>query len=154
MSALHLTARRQTGRMHVCTGITESVASKYIILSLPLSFFHSFPLSHSTLNHSKCFCKCFFLHLSSNLLCFLVIIYNNYDLFPIQSFRFSFFFFFSFDLLSKKRIKKDFVIAASKCNEMLSLPSMHEFVLFKLIFFYIGLYRFYTEQNYLLRKFR
>lgn len=169
MSALHLTARRQTGRTHVCTGITESVASKYIILSLPLSRSLSFTLSryHTAHNHSM------FLpvplssaFLQSLPLCFFslsfTIITNYFPYNPSICFFFHSFFFFFFSFrpsFIEKKIEKDFVVAASKCNEMLSLPSIHKFVLhFELIFFfclfYIGLCRFYTEQNYLLQKFR
>lgn len=102
------------------------------------------------------FLQCFFLHCPSNLpLCFLGIIYNNYFPYNLCLYLFSFFFFVWSILYWKKRIKKDFVIATSKYNEMLSLLSMHKFVLFINWFFfsYVGLYRFYTEQNYLL-KFR
>lgn len=75
----------------------------------------------------------------SLLLCFfsfsftIITIYFPYNL----SVSFSSAFLFSlFCSIGKKKIKKDFVVAASKYNEMPSLPSMHKFVLhFKLIFF-------------------
>lgn len=148
MSALHLTARRQTGRTHVCTGITESVASKYIILSLPLSRSLSFTLSryHTAHNHSmfSASASLFSFPPISPPLLLLVIIYNNYELLPIQSFHLfllSLFFFSSFrPSFIEKKIEKDFVVAASKCNEMLSLPSIHKFVLHFEFFFCFVLY--------------
>lgn len=113
--------------------------------SLSLSFFHSFLLSHSTLNHSMCSCSVsFFTFLPISPPSFLLVfIYNNYDLFPVQSYCFFFlsisFFTLLYHLSWKKKIKKDFVVATSKYNEMPSLPSntiLHKFVLhFKLIFF-------------------
>jgi len=142
MSALHLTARRQTGRTHVCTGITESVASSIsTFLSLSLALFLSFfPI---ITQHTESFHVFLHVILSSpflqSLLLLFFIIYNNYMDLPYNLYVCFFFhsFLFCFIYLSsKKRIKKDFVVAASKCNEMLSLPSMHKFVFrFKLTFF-------------------
>lgn len=120
---------------------SQSPASISSFLSLSYAlFFHSFPLSHSTLNHSMYFCSASFftflpMSFAFSLSFTIITIYFSYNLSAC------FFFFtrlFSFDLSFarwKKGIKKDFVVAASKCNEMLSLPSMHKFVLFKLIFF-------------------
>lgn len=122
MSALHLTARRQTGRTHVCTGITESVASKYIILSLPLSrsLFHSFLLSHSTLSHSMCFCMWFFLHHSFNPFCFFslsftIIIWISLIIFKFVSF-FTLFFFVSSIFRWKKGLRK--ILSSQHWNVM------------------------------------
>lgn len=60
MSALHLTAKRQMGRTHVCTGITESVASEY----------NFFLLYHTP--HTKILKVC--------LWCFSFIIFYGYNL--------------------------------------------------------------------------
>lgn len=137
MSALHLTARRQTGRTHVCTGITESVASKYIILSLPLSLalflsFFSVIIQHTKSSHFVSAMLLSSPFLQSLSLYFFSLSFTIITIYFPHNLSVSFFFhsFFRFIYLSsKKRIKKDFVVIALKCNEMLSLPSMHKFVL-------------------------
>lgn len=136
--------------MHVCTGITESVASKYVILSFSLCLslpfvlviiqctdrFMYFPLVLLTLTLAFCFLVCVY----------VIIIYNSYDLCPktnlfvllcfhlVFSF-FSVFFFLSFNpsrnFFLEKRIKTDFfffIVASPKRNEMPSFSSVHEFV--------------------------
>lgn len=108
--------------------------SSFLSHSFMLSPFHSFPLSHWIIPRvSAALVSSPLLH--HHPLRFLVIIYNNYELFPTQSFGLlPFFSFFSlvWSIFRRKKItiKKDFVVAASKRNEMLSLPSMHKFVLF------------------------
>lgn len=113
-------------------------SSLSLFLSLSFALFHSFPLSHSTLNHFTCFCSASLFIFPLNLFLFLLLLsftiitiyfpYNLFVSFFTLFFRLSIFY-------RKKRIKKDFVVATSKCNEMLSLPSMHKFVRFKLIIF-------------------
>lgn len=153
MSALHLTARRQTGRTHVCTGITE-VSRQQVYHpfspSLSLASFHSFLLSHSTLNHSTCLSAVLLSSSFPNSPSFassryhlqLITIYFPYNL------SVCFFFHSFFHLSSKKRIK---ILSSQHRNVM-----KNAFIAFYAqicsfltdFFFYIGLYRFYTEQNY------
>lgn len=53
--------------------------------------------------------------------------------------------------LFERTIKRDFIVAASKCNEMLSLVFMHEFVL---LFFRHILYRIFSFYLNHLQKFQ
>lgn len=159
MSALHLTARRQMGRTHVCTGITVSRQQVYHPFSPSLSRSLPFILSHYHTESSHVFLQRFFLHLSITFTLFafslsFTIITNFPHNLSAYFFLFSFFsLVWSIFHRKKITIKKDFVVAASKRNEMLPLPSMHKFVLFInwCFFLYWTLYRFYTES---LRKFR
>lgn len=120
---------------------SQSPASISSFLSLSLVLFLSFfPI---ITQHTESFHVFLHVILSSrflqSLLLLFIIIYNNYMDLPYNFYVCFFFHSFLFRFIylsSKKRIKKDFVVAASKCNEMLSLPSMHKFVFrFKLTFF-------------------
>lgn len=132
---------RRAARMFVLVLQSQSPASISSFLSLSLVLFLSFfPI---ITQHTESFHVFLHVILSSpflqSLLLLFIIIYNNYMDLPYNLYVCFFFHSFLFRFIylsSKKRIKKDFVVAASKCNEMLSLPSMHKFVFrFKLTFF-------------------
>lgn len=132
---------RRAARMFVLVLQSQSPASISSFLSLSLVLFLSFfPI---ITQHTESFHVFLHVILSSpflqSLLLLFIIIYNNYMDLPYNLYVCFFFHSFLFRFIylsSKKRIKKDFVVAASKCNEMLSLPSIHKFVFrFKLTFF-------------------
>lgn len=134
---------RRAARMFVLVLQSQSPASISSFLSLSLALFLSFfPI---ITQHTESFHVFLHVILSSpflqSLLLLFIIIYNNYMDLPynlyVRFYFFTLFFFVSSIFRRKKRIKKDFVVAASKCNEMLSLLSMHKFVFFcfKLTFF-------------------